>query len=168
MDYGSLTDNNGRKSDFRNVIIVMTTNAGAEQAARESIGFVTQDHSTDDMEAIKKMFTPEFRNRLDQIIRFSGLDQETIVHVVRKFILELEQQLAEKNVTLEIDDDAVNWLADKGYDAAMGARPMARVVQQEIKQSLAEELLFGKLAKGGHVGVSLGDDGLEFEFSESR
>jgi len=168
MDYGSLTDNNGRKSDFRNVIIVMTTNAGAEQAARESIGFVAQDHSTDDMEAIKKMFTPEFRNRLDQIIRFSGLDQETIVHVVRKFVLELEQQLAEKNVTLEIDDAAVNWLADKGYDAAMGARPMARVVQQEIKQSLAEELLFGKLAKGGHVEVSLGDDGLEFVFSASR
>ncbi len=155
MDYGSLTDSNGRKSDFRNVILVMTTNAGAVQSARETMGFVTQDHSTDDMEAIKKAFTPEFRNRLDNIIRFNGLDDKTIVHVVRKFILELEQQLAEKNVALEVDDAAINWLAEKGYDSAMGARPMARVIQKEIKQPLAEELLFGKLAKGGQVVVTL-------------
>ncbi|WP_423910643.1 ATP-dependent Clp protease ATP-binding subunit ClpA [Candidatus Spongiihabitans sp.] len=155
MDYGSLTDNNGRKSDFRNVIIVMTTNAGAMQSARETMGFVTQDHSADDMEAVKKAFTPEFRNRLDNIIRFDGLDDKTIVHVVRKFILELEQQLAEKNVELAVDDDAVDWLAEKGYDSAMGARPMARVIQQEIKQPLAEDLLFGKLAKGGQVVVTL-------------
>ncbi|WP_424946598.1 ATP-dependent Clp protease ATP-binding subunit ClpA [Candidatus Spongiihabitans sp.] len=155
MDYGSLTDNNGRKSDFRNVIIVMTTNAGAVQSARETMGFVTQDHSADDMEAIKKAFTPEFRNRLDNIIRFNGLDNKTIIHVVRKFILELEQQLAEKNVGLEVDDAAVDWLAEKGYDSAMGARPMARVIQREIKQPLAEELLFGKLAKGGQVAVTV-------------
>jgi ATP-dependent Clp protease ATP-binding subunit ClpA len=165
MDYGSLTDNNGRKSDFRNVILVMTTNAGAVQSARETMGFVLQDHSTDDMEAIKKAFTPEFRNRLDNIIRFSGLNSETIIHVVRKFILELEQQLAEKNVTLEVDDEAVKWLANKGYDSAMGARPMARVIQQKIKQPLAEELLFGKLAKGGLVEVVLEKDELKFDIS---
>ena len=119
------------------------------------MGFVTQDHSADDMEAIKKAFTPEFRNRLDNIIRFNGLDNKTIIHVVRKFILELEQQLAEKNVGLEVDDAAVDWLAEKGYDSAMGARPMARVIQREIKQPLAEELLFGKLAKGGQVAVTV-------------
>lgn len=155
MDYGSLTDNNGRKSDFRNVIIVMTTNAGAVQSARETMGFVNQDHSTDDSEAIKKAFTPEFRNRLDNIIRFNGLDTKTIINVVKKFILELEQQLAEKNVGLEVDHAAVKWLAEKGYDSAMGARPMARVIQREIKELLAEELLFGKLAKGGQVVVTL-------------
>ena len=163
MDYGSLTDNNGRKSDFRNVIIVMTTNAGAERAARSSIGFVTQDHSHDDMEAIKKAFSPEFRNRLDNIIRFNGLNDETIHHVVRKFILELEHQLADKHVSLEIDDAAIKWLANKGYDAAMGARPMERVIQQEVKRSLADELLFGKLIKGGVVKISLGVDDNEME-----
>ncbi len=158
MDYGSLTDNNGRKSDFRNVIIVMTTNAGAEQAARETMGFITQDNSTDDMEAIKKLFTPEFRNRLDAIIRFSGLDQDNIRHVVRKFVLELEHQLADRHVTLEVDDAAVDWLAQKGYDPAMGARPMARVLQQEIKRPLADELLFGKLARGGTIRITVGED----------
>ncbi len=163
MDYGSLTDNNGRKADFRNVIIVMTTNAGAAQAARESVGFVAQDNSTDDMQAIKGLFTPEFRNRLDGIIRFKGLDQETINHIVKKFLLELEQQLAEKNVSMEVEDAAIEWLAEKGYDPLMGARPMARVVQQEIKQALAEELLFGKLAKGGHVTVRCSGSGLEFD-----
>ena len=163
MDYGSLTDNNGRSSDFRNVIIVMTTNAGAEQAARESMGFVAQDHSSDDMEAIKKVFTPEFRNRLDAIIRFNGLDEKTILHVVRKFVLELEQQLLEKQVVLEVKDSAVKWLAGEGYDATMGARPMERVIRQEVKQPLADELLFGKLAKGGHVTVSGGKQGLKFK-----
>ena len=165
MDYGSLTDNNGRKSDFRNIILVMTTNAGAERAARETMGFVAQDHSSDDMEAIKKAFTPEFRNRLDGIIRFNGLDAETILHVVRKFIYELEQQLADRQVTLEIDDQAVRWLADKGYDAAMGARPMQRVIQQEIKRPLADELLFGGLAKGGHIKISLADDARSLAFT---
>ena len=166
MDYGSLTDNNGRKSDFRNVILVMTTNAGAEQAARESIGFVTQDHSSDDMAAVKKAFTPEFRNRLDNIIRFNGLDAGTILHVVRKFIYELEQQLADQQVTLEIDDKALQWLADKGYDATMGARPMQRVVQHEIKRPLADELLFGGLAKGGHIKISLAGDALDFKLEK--
>ena len=167
MDYGSLTDNNGRKSDFRNVIIVMTTNAGAEQAARESIGFVAQNHSTDDMGAIKKMFTPEFRNRLDNIIRFNGLNNDTIIHVVRKFILELEQQLAEKQVTLDVDDEVVEWLVKEGYDATMGARPMSRVIQQKLKQPLAEELLFGKLSKGGSVSVGLNEkQEVEFEISD--
>lgn len=165
MDYGSLTDNNGRKSDFRNVIIVMTTNAGSEQSLRESMGFVRQDNSSDDMEAIKKIFTPEFRNRLDNIIQFNGLDSETIIHVVKKFVMELEQQLAEKQVGLEVTDPAIKWLADKGYDATMGARPMARVILQEIKRPLAEELLFGKLKKGGQVIVDCGDDGLEFDLT---
>ena len=165
MDYGSLTDNNGRKSDFRNVVLVMTTNAGAEQAARESMGFITQDHSADDTAAIKKLFTPEFRNRLDNVIRFNGLDDRTIIHVVKKFILEVEQQLAEKKVSLDVTVSAVKWLAKKGYDPAMGARPMARVIQQEIKQPLAEELLFGKLAKGGHVVVKLVRGKLVFDLS---
>ncbi len=167
MDYGSLTDNNGRKSDFRNVILVMTTNAGSEQSARETIGFVTQDHSADDTEAIRKFFTPEFRNRLDKIIRFNGLDNKTIIHVVRKFLLELEQQLAEKHVTIEVKDSAVAWLADKGYDPSMGARPMERVIQQEIKQALTEELLFGKLVKGGQVVVKLSKNKLKFDITSS-
>jgi ATP-dependent Clp protease ATP-binding subunit ClpA len=158
MDYGSLTDNNGRKSDFRNVIIIMTTNAGAERAARESMGFITQDNALDDMEAIKKAFSPEFRNRLDSVIRFNGLDSENIRHVVKKFLLELEHQLADKQVTLQVDDGVIDWLADKGYDSAMGARPMARVIQQQIKRPLADELLFGKLAKGGSINVSLQQD----------
>ncbi len=165
MDYGSLTDNNGRKSDFRNVIIVMTTNAGSEQSLRESMGFVQQDNSTDDMAAIKKIFTPEFRNRLDNIIRFDGLDGKTIIHVVKKFIMELEQQLAEKQVSLEVRQSAIKWLAKKGYDTNMGARPMARVIQQQIKQPLAEELLFGKLKKGGQVIVTCKNDQLEFDVS---
>ncbi len=159
MDYGNLTDNNGRKSDFRNVIIIMTTNAGAERAARESMGFITQDHSTDDMEAIRKTFTPEFRNRLDAVIRFAGLTADTIRHVVKKFLLEVEHQLADRNVTIEVDDAALEWLARKGYDPAMGARPMARLIQQEIKRPMADELLFGKLAKGGCIKVSVTSDG---------
>ena len=166
MDYGKLTDNNGRKSDFRNVILVMTTNAGAKQAARESIGFVAQDHSSDDMEAVKTAFSPEFRNRLDNIIRFNALDTGTILHIVRKFIFDLEQQLADQHVTLEINDKAVRWLADKGYDAAMGARPMQRVIQHEIKRPLAEELLFGGLAKGGHIKISLAKGALAFKLEK--
>ena len=162
MDYGSLTDNNGRKADFRNVIIIMTTNAGAVQAARESVGFVIQDNSKDDTDAIKKMFTPEFRNRLDKVIRFDGLSQQTIIHVVKKFLLELEQQLEEKNVMLEVTNSAIKWLAKQGYDKTMGARPMARVIQQEIKEALADELLFGKLTKGGLVTISVSEDRLHF------
>lgn len=168
MDYGRLTDNNGRKSDFRNVILVMTTNAGAEQAARASVGFVEQDHSSDDMAAVKKTFSPEFRNRLDNIIRFNGLDAATIGRVVRKFIVELEQQLADRHVTLAIDERAVNWLAKRGYDPAMGARPMQRVIQRHIKRRLADQLLFGTLKKGGHIDISLGGSGAELTFELTK
>ncbi len=163
MDYGALTDNNGRKSDFRNVIIVMTTNAGATEVSRGSMGFVTQDHTTDDMEAIKKMFTPEFRNRLDSIIRFKPLDDDTIMHVVGKFVMELEHQLQEKNVHLEVDEKARQWLAKHGHEPTMGARPMARLIHDRIKKELADELLFGKLANGGDVTVSEKDGELTFE-----
>jgi ATP-dependent Clp protease ATP-binding subunit ClpA len=154
MDHGMLTDNNGRKTDFRNVILVMTTNAGAEQMARNSMGFTVQNHSSDGSEAIKKLFTPEFRNRLDAIINFRDLDKSTIVHVVDKFILELEGQLADKNVVITIDESARIWLAEHGYDPTMGARPMTRVIQENIKKPLADEILFGKLAKGGEVTVT--------------
>lgn len=160
MDHGMLTDNNGRKTDFRNVILVMTTNAGTEQMARSSIGFTEQDHHSDGGEAIKKLFTPEFRNRLDAIINFSDLDRSTIVHVVDKFILELETQLADKNVVITVDESARAWLAEHGYDRTMGARPMARVIQENIKKPLADEILFGKLAKGGEVFVSEKEDKL--------
>ncbi|MEE9447998.1 MAG: ATP-dependent Clp protease ATP-binding subunit ClpA [Arenicellales bacterium] len=160
MDYGTLTDNNGRKADFRNVIIVMTTNAGAADAARSTMGFLDRKREHDDSEAIKKTFTPEFRNRLDAVVPFEPLDETTILHVVGKFILELEQQLEDKHVTLEVDEAARQWLADKGYDRSMGARPMARIIQQHIKQPLAEDLLFGKLMKGGEVKVTVKDDAL--------
>jgi ATP-dependent Clp protease ATP-binding subunit ClpA len=163
MDYGTLTDNNGRKADFRNIAIVMTTNAGAVDAARSTMGFLDRDRVHDDSEAIKKTFTPEFRNRLDAIVPFAPLDESTILHVVGKFILELEQQLEEKQVTLDVDEDARLWLAEKGYDRSMGARPMARTIQQHIKQPLAEDLLFGKLMKGGEVKVGVKDDKLVCE-----
>jgi len=155
MDHGTLTDNNGRKADFRNVIIVMTTNAGAQEMSRASIGFTEQDHTTDSMEAIKRLFSPEFRNRLDGIIEFQSLDAKTISRVVDKLVVELEAQLQDKMVTLELDDDAREWIAAKGYDPRMGARPMARVIQEHIKRPLAEELLFGKLVAGGHIRVRL-------------
>ena len=158
MDHGTLTDNNGRKADFRNVIIVMTTNAGAQEASRASIGFTEQDHATDSMEAIKRLFSPEFRNRLDGIIEFQSLDANTISRVVDKLVVELEAQLQDKMVTLELDDDAREWIAAKGYDPKMGARPMARVIQEHIKRPLAEELLFGKLVAGGHIRVRLDAD----------
>jgi len=163
MDHGTLTDNNGRKADFRNVIIVMTTNAGATDMARRSIGFTSQDHSTDGMEAIKKLFTPEFRNRLDAVIQFSPLEAGTVTHVVDKFLFELENQLAEKGVQLAVDTAAREWLAQKGYDPQMGARPMARLIQDRIRKPLAEHLLFGELVGGGKVEVSLADDELTFD-----
>ncbi len=159
MDHGTLTDNNGRKADFRNVIIVMTTNAGAQEMSRASIGFTEQDHSSDGMEAIRKLFTPEFRNRLDGIIQFQPLGRNTVVRVVDKLILELEAQLQDKMVTLELDDAARAWIADRGYDAKMGARPMSRVIQEHIKRPLAEELLFGSLASGGHIRIAVSEDG---------
>jgi ATP-dependent Clp protease ATP-binding subunit ClpA len=168
MDHGSLTDNNGRKSDFRNVIMVMTTNAGAEQMDRASIGFTTQDHSTDGMEAIKRIFSPEFRNRLDAIIQFKALDHITIGHVVDKFIIELEAQLESKGVTIEVDSAGKHWLAERGYDPKMGARPMARIIQEYIKRPLADELLFGRLTSGGHVVVSEEAGELSLEIKEEE
>ncbi|HOP16999.1 MAG TPA: AAA family ATPase, partial [Gammaproteobacteria bacterium] len=167
MDHGTLTDNNGRKADFRNVILIMTTNAGATEATRASIGFTTQDHSSDAMSAIRKMFTPEFRNRLDAIIQFNGLDKATILSVVDKFLFELEQQLEEKHVSMTVDADVRDWMAEKGYDPQMGARPMARVIQEHIKKPLAEELLFGRLSHGGRVRVSVVDAELAFDIEET-
>jgi ATP-dependent Clp protease ATP-binding subunit ClpA len=167
MDHGTLTDTNGRKADFRNVILVMTTNAGAEQMSRPSIGFTHQDHTTDGMEVLKRTFTPEFRNRLDGIIQFGSLDSTTISHVVDKFICELDNQLQEKKVVLHVDDEARLWLAEHGYDEKMGARPMARVVKDSIKKPLAEELLFGRLAHGGDVYVTVENDKLAFKFDVS-
>jgi ATP-dependent Clp protease ATP-binding subunit ClpA len=160
MDHGSLTDNNGRKADFRNVILVMTTNAGAENVSRRSIGFTLQDHSTDAMEAINRMFTPEFRNRLDNIVQFEPLAEDVILTVVDKFLAELQGQLDEKRVTLDVDEDARLWLVEKGYDRHMGARPMDRIIQEHIKKPLAELVLFGALAKdGGTALVRLDEDG---------
>ena len=163
MDHGTLTDNNGRKADFRNVIIIMTTNAGATEMSRRSIGFTTQDHSSDGMEAINRMFTPEFRNRLDAIIQFAPLEEQTIVHVVDKFLFELEQQLQEKQVSLSVDEEAKSWLAQHGYDPQMGARPMARLIQEKIKKGLAEHLLFGELVQGGDVRIGLKENELTFD-----
>ncbi|MGA9031238.1 MAG: ATP-dependent Clp protease ATP-binding subunit ClpA [Sulfuricaulis sp.] len=164
MDHGTLTDNNGRKADFRNVILVMTTNAGAERLGRSSIGFTKQDHAGDEMQEIKRLFSPEFRNRLDATIQFKPLDETTIAHVVDKFILELEAQLADKHVTIELDNAARAWLAQRGYDPTMGARPMARLIQEQVKKPLANELLFGSLASGGHVKVTARDSALAFDF----
>ena len=155
MDHGTLTDNNGRKADFRNVILVMTTNAGAEDMARVSIGFTQQDASPDGMQAIRRMFNPEFRNRLDAVIHFNSLDPRTVAKVVDKFVIEMEEQLQQKGVTLAVDEAARRLIAERGYDPKMGARPMARMVQETLKKPLAEELLFGRLAQGGHVRVSV-------------
>lgn len=161
MDNGTLTDNNGRKADFKHVILVMTTNAGAESAARASIGYTKQDHSTDAMEVLKKTFSPEFRNRIDSIIQFSRLSPETLHSIVDKFLTELQAQLEEKRVQLDVTDAARSWLAEHGYDAAMGARPMARLIQEHIKRPLAEEILFGELAEeGGIAHIDVKDDGL--------
>ena len=163
MDHGTLTDNNGRKVDFRNVILVMTTNAGAEVQARRSIGFTEQDHSSDAMEVLRKAFTPEFRNRLDAIVAFDSLPPEAVARVVDKFLMQLEAQLGAKKVQLEVDADARAWLAEHGFDAKMGARPMARVIQEHIKRPLAEELLFGQLADGGTVRVGVENDEIKLE-----
>lgn len=160
MDHGTLTDNNGRKADFRNVVLIMTTNAGAQEMGRPSIGFAEQDNSTDGMEVIRRMFTPEFRNRLDAIVQFSALKLEVVKTVVDKFLTELQAQLDEKRVTLEVDDEAREWLAREGYDEKMGARPMQRLIQEKIKRQLAEDLLFGELASGGTVRVSIEDNDL--------
>jgi ATP-dependent Clp protease ATP-binding subunit ClpA len=163
MDHGTLTDNNGRKADFRHVIIVMTTNAGAQEMNRPSIGFMHSDNASDGMEAIRRIFTPEFRNRLDAVIQFASLDPRTIERVVDKLIVEVEMQLEQKGVTITLDDAARAWVAEKGYDPKMGARPMARIIQEHIKRPLAEELLFGRLVGGGHVRVSVSKDGSKLE-----
>ena len=158
MDHGSLTDNNGRTSSFKQVILIMTTNVGADSISRNSMGFTKQDHSRDNSEAMKRMFTPEFRNRLDAIIQFNPLDQNVIVSVVDKFLVELQAQLDDKKVVLEIDDEVRNYLAEKGYDRLMGARPMNRLIQDEIKKPLAEQILFGDLVNGGTVSICMNAD----------
>ncbi len=167
MDYGKLTDHNGKSVDFRNVILIMTTNAGAADLAKSAIGFGSEVRVGDDEEAINRLFTPEFRNRLDTTISFSPLSPATIGRVVDKFILQLEEQLADRNVTIELDDGARGWLAEKGYDKLFGARPLARIIQEHVKKPLAEELLFGHLTKGGTVQVRREGDKLAFTFIES-
>jgi ATP-dependent Clp protease ATP-binding subunit ClpA len=155
MDHGKLTDHNGKQIDFRNVILIMTTNAGAADLAKAAIGFGSSKRDSDDMEAINRLFTPEFRNRLDAIIPFGSLPVPVIHQVVQKFVMQLEAQLAERRVTFDLTPEAIAWLADKGYDERMGARPLSRVIQEHIKKPLADEVLFGKLKKGGTVRVSV-------------
>jgi ATP-dependent Clp protease ATP-binding subunit ClpA len=169
MDHGKLTDHNGKSVDFRNVILIMTTNAGAADLAKPPIGFSRTKREGDDQEAINKMFSPEFRNRLDAVVSFDNLPPEVVSRVVEKFVLQLEAQLADRNVMIELSEDANQWIAKKGYDEKFGARPLARIIQEHIKKPLADELLFGKLAKGGTVKVdvkkSKGEEPhLDFEF----
>ena len=164
MDHGVLTDNNGRKADFRNVILIMTSNAGAESISRASMGFTKQDHASDGMEALKKVFSPEFRNRLDAIVQFGRLPLDVVKTVVDKFIVELQTQVDDKHVQIQLNEEARDWLAAEGYDEAMGARPMARVIDEQIKKPLAEQLLFGELTEGGKLVVKVKDDKLELEF----
>lgn len=166
MDHGTLTDTNGRKTDFRHTILIMTSNAGADLLDKTTIGFSAQDSSSDVLTVVNRLFSPEFRNRLDTIIQFKALDTKTILYVVNKFLMELEVQLEPKHVVMEIDDAARNWLATNGYDKKMGARPMAKLIQEQLKRPLAEELLFGKLNKGGHVVVTVEKDKLKFAIEE--
>jgi ATP-dependent Clp protease ATP-binding subunit ClpA len=163
MDHGQLTDSNGKKIDFRNVVLIMTTNAGASDAQRNSIGFGRGKADDEVDEALKRLFTPEFRNRLDAVVQFRSLTPEIIRQVVQKFVMQLEAQLADRHVTIETDDDAADWLAKNGFDELYGARPLARVIQENIKKPLADEILFGRLTKGGHVRVVLKEGKLEFE-----
>ena len=168
MDHGKLTDHNGKQIDFRNVILIMTTNAGASDMAKNAIGFGSTKREGDDVEAINRMFTPEFRNRLDAIIAFGSLPTPVIHQVVQKFVMQLEAQLAERGVTFDLSKQAISWLAEKGYDERMGARPLGRVIQEHIKKQLADEVLFGKLKKGGTVKVTVeknadGQDSLKLE-----
>ena len=166
MDHGTLTDNNGRKTDFRNVILIMTTNAGAEQLSRSSIGFTQQDHTSDGAEALKKVFTPEFRNRIDATVQFAPLSETVILNVVDKFVAELQGQLNDKGVMLTLTPEAKDWLAERGYDKLMGARPMARLVQEKVKKPLAEKILFGELSGGGEVIIDVTDNELTVEPAE--
>ncbi|MEY3047805.1 MAG: ATP-dependent Clp protease ATP-binding subunit ClpA, partial [Pseudomonadota bacterium] len=159
MDHGTLTDNNGRKADFRNIIIIMTTNAGAEMLNKRVIGFSNSREAGDEMQEIKRVFTPEFRNRLDAIVSFKSLDEEIILRVVDKFLIELESQLQDKKVDVAFSESLRRFLAKQGFDPAMGARPMQRVIQDKIRRALADELLFGRLVNGGRVDIELADDG---------
>jgi len=168
MDHGKLTDHNGKTVDFRNVILIMTTNAGASDMAKEAIGFNREGREGEDADAIKRLFTPEFRNRLDAVIAFAGLTPEIVGRVVEKFVMQLEAQLADRNVTIELSSAAKEWLAERGYDRLYGARPLARVIQEYIKKPLAEELLFGKLVKGGSIKVTMKDGKLDFEIIEAQ
>ncbi len=169
MDHGTLTDNNGRQADFRNVIIIMTTNAGAEAMQKSVIGFSAKREVGDEMADIKRLFTPEFRNRLDAMISFKALDNEIILRVVDKFLMQLEAQLHEKKVEAHFSDELKAWLAEKGFDPLMGARPMARLIQDTIRSALADELLFGRLVNGGRVTIDLDeDDKVKLVFEETE
>jgi len=167
MDHGKLTDHNGKSIDFRNVVLIMTTNAGASEMAKNTIGFEREERTGDDEEAIERMFSPEFRNRLDAVVGFSSLSPEVMSRVVDKFIMELEAQLSDRDVTIELTDAAREWLAKKGYDKRFGARPLARIIQEHIKKPLSEELLFGALVKGGTVKVSAEDGKVAFEYEKA-
>ena len=166
MDHGTLTDHNGRSVDFRNVVLIMTSNAGATELAKSAVGFGRDRREGEDTAAIERTFTPEFRNRLDAVISFGALPKEVILQVVEKFVLQLEAQLMDRNVTIELTKPAAEWLAEKGYDDKMGARPLGRVIQEHIKKPLAEELLFGKLAKGGNVQVGIKDGEIDLRIEE--
>jgi ATP-dependent Clp protease ATP-binding subunit ClpA len=166
MDHGKLTDHNGRTVDFRNVILIMTSNAGAREQSQAAIGFGRERRTGEDTAAIERTFTPEFRNRLDAVINFAPLGKEIIMQVVEKFVLQLEAQLMDRNVHIELSPEAAMWLGEKGYDDKMGARPLARVIQEHIKKPLAEELLFGKLVKGGVVRVQVKDDSIVLDIEE--
>jgi ATP-dependent Clp protease ATP-binding subunit ClpA len=166
MDHGKLTDHNGRTVDFRNVVLIMTSNAGAADQAREAIGFGRDRREGEDVAAIERMFTPEFRNRLDAVISFAPLPKAVILQVVEKFVMQLESQLLDRGVAIELTPEAAAWLGEKGYDDKMGARPLARVIQESIKKPLAEELLFGRLTKGGLVRVTVVDDKIALDIPE--
>ena len=168
MDHGKLTDHNGRTTDFRNVVLIMTSNAGASEMSKAAIGFGRDRREGEDTAAIERTFSPEFRNRLDAVVSFAPLDRDVIAQVVEKFVLQLEAQLMDRNVTIEITKAAADWLGDKGYDDKMGARPLARVIQEHIKKPLAEELLFGKLAKGGIVKVAVKSNKLDLQIEEPK
>jgi ATP-dependent Clp protease ATP-binding subunit ClpA len=167
MDYGKLTDSNGKAVDFRNVVLIMTSNAGAQEMSKAAIGFSREGREDEDKDAVKRLFTPEFRNRLDAVVPFDKLTPETVTFVVDKFIKQLEEQLADKRVRIILDKKARSWLAEKGYDKNNGARPLSRLLQEKIKKPLAEEILYGKLSKGGTVKVVLKKDELHFEFTKA-